>query len=322
MPWSALAGIDEQTALPALWKSLLGQSFASFKNFFLEPAPSMTGLVPCPLNCGCYHLIVPRHDHSGAIAICRCASPNCPDIPLTIDQATPLVLNRTRLARALCRALECHPPCSDVAVSHCVQIGAWSADAVPVILCLRTDAPSFRSAIPELAVRLRRPFILFAPTPNHLTAACYELLADAKALFFALTNTVSMAPHDGRLHALITPGQLFAPLTPQPPEAMDESTAIGLLKLLQRLSAKERFKKATPYEVFVHYCVNGRSPAETAVKCKCTKGLIFIRLRWLRQKLGHSPAQLRAIAAQHLDLITAPADPRARRINPERAVEG
>jgi hypothetical protein len=321
MPWSALAVVAEQSALPAMWESLLGPSFASFKNVFLEPAGSMTGLVPCPLNCGCYHMTVPRHDGAGAIAICRCIPPRCPDIPLTIEQATPLFLNRARLARALCRVLDCHRVSSELAVGHCVQIGAWSADAVPVILCLRTDAASFRSAIPELAMRLGRAFILFAPTPAHMTAACYELLADAQSLFFALANTVSMSLHDGRLYPLKTPGELFAPLTPQPRQGINENTAIDLLRLIHLLSAKENFKKAQPYAVFVHYFANGLSAAETARACKCTKGLIFIRLRWLRQKLGHSPAQLRAIAAQHHDLITAPSDPRARRLNPQRAVD-
>src|SRR5437016_794604 len=59
------------------------------------------------------------------------------------------------------------------------QIGSWSSDTVPVILTIQWNGHELPAVIAELALRLKRPFILLSPTNTHLTAHCQELLAHA-----------------------------------------------------------------------------------------------------------------------------------------------
>ena len=74
--------------------------------------------------------------------------------------------------------------------------------------------------------------------------------------------------------------------------------------------------------VFLLYCAEGLSPIEIARTCHCTKGLIFIRLRWLRAKLGRDPAELRQYSAQFESIEKSLSDPRARNIYRKGAIYG
>ena len=73
-------------------------------------------------------------------------------------------------------------------------------------------------------------------------------------------------------------------------------------------------------KVFLLYCAEGLSRGEIARQCRCTRVLIYMRLRWLRQKLGRHPAELRAYASDIRERAAAASDSRARRIVPRRLV--
>src|SRR5947207_3433450 len=75
----------------------------------------------------------------------------------------------------------------------------------------------------ELALRLQKPFILFAPTSDHLDAACHELLGLARAAFFALDGHVRLT-FQGALYPAKAPGAMFGQFTPPPKESRAEDT--------------------------------------------------------------------------------------------------
>jgi hypothetical protein len=202
------------SAVPAVWKQELGNQFPAFNTLCLQPEDWQVISYPCPAECGCWHRVVRRHDRSGAIGVCRCNPPNCPDLDLSITDITPLKVNRPKLARAICQALSLTSKFSEQAPSNTHQIGSWSADAVPVILTIQNEYDELRSVIAELGMRLhQKPFILLAPTTNLLTATSQELLADAHAGFFGLDSILTLS-ENGTLLPKRAPGEIFAAFSP------------------------------------------------------------------------------------------------------------
>jgi len=212
-PWDALESIRRLVALPDVWEAKLGQHLAAFKILCLQESSRPALSVPCPNGCGCRHTVLLRHDHTGAVAVCRCPAPQCPDLPVTMAQITPLEVNRTRLAHALAKALDCQPKLAHLKLPETLQFGSWSDQSVPAILTLQTQPAMFRSVLAELVARLRRPFLLFAPTSDYVTAECLELLQNVQAAFFSIDSILTLNPH-GSLAARKPPGELFAALDP------------------------------------------------------------------------------------------------------------
>jgi hypothetical protein len=93
------------------------------------------------------------------------------------------------------------------------QIGSWSTSPTPLILTIQYHPIKFRLAIAELVARLARPFILLAPTADHVDARCQETLAHARARFFALDSIVQLN-QNGALQPRTPPDQLFVAFTP------------------------------------------------------------------------------------------------------------
>jgi hypothetical protein len=124
---------------------------------------------PCPFDCGCAHEII-RHSPNDIVAVCRCERWNCDDLKLTNEDIRLWSLSWARLSRALCQCLGLENKAADLGWSHTRQIGSWSAAAVPVILTIQPESHRFRRTLVELAFRLQTPFILLAPTSQHLTA--------------------------------------------------------------------------------------------------------------------------------------------------------
>ncbi|HWX23120.1 MAG TPA: hypothetical protein VN578_24725 [Candidatus Binatia bacterium] len=246
-------------------------------------------------------------------ATCRCTPPTCPPLDLTLAEVTPLQVNRPKLARAVCKAFACDPKTAELGLSNTVQVGAWSADAVPVILTIQFSRAAFQSITAQLAVRLQRPFILFAPTSHYLDAVSQEHLAHARAAFFPLDSHLTLTPAG----TVRPPGELLAAFTPQPKEPLGENVAVQAVALLKSLASKHKFQKAPPFAVFLYYCADGMSPKEIARECRCTKGLVFIRLRWLRQKLGRHPAELRQYASQLQTISDSPLRPQGQTHRPQ-----
>jgi predicted DNA-binding protein (UPF0251 family) len=255
----------------------------------------------------CHHTVIHRHDHTGAIAICRCHPATCPDIPVTIPEITPLDVNRPRLARALCKALGCQSKIANIKPAT-LQFGAWSTDSVPALLTIQTDPFVFRAVIAELAVRLHRPFILFAPTSDHLNADCQELLAHAHAGFFPIDSTLTLTEH-GALQPSKLPGELFAQFTPQPKE-IDQDIATRVIALVTQFDSQT-------LTVFRLYCIEAMSAAQAARRLRCSKTTVIRRLDEICRKTGVHPKDLRMLSP-HLDRIKdALSDSRASHIHRE-----
>lgn len=213
-PWSALERIDGLSATQDVWQELLGSHLPEFGRLCLKPDPHVGGLLPCPRDCGCYHRIIPRHDNAGAVAICRCLPPKCPDIELTPEQSSVLQVDRPRLGRALARALGCQPVHASIGALHTEQIGSWSRAAVPVFLTIQTTRRGFNHAVTHLAAVLRDKFIVLTPTKDLHTAATQQILAVPNAGIFDLESTIEVR-QDGTLRAITPPEQLFAKFSPE-----------------------------------------------------------------------------------------------------------
>ena len=207
--WSSLEWLPGLAALPAVWVEYLGENFNHFKNLCLLPDTRLPKFVTCPRQCGCRHYIVYRHDKAGAVGICHCATRHCPDIPLTIEEITPLLVDWHRLGYAVSRALGCAPGITDLSPANTKQIGSWSTAAVPLILSIQYDRPPFRSAVAELAASIDRPFILLTPTMVLPDAACLTYLHHAGAILLDLESTLAFTA-EGVLQARRPPEELFA----------------------------------------------------------------------------------------------------------------
>jgi hypothetical protein len=123
---------------------------------------------------------------------------------------------------------------------------------MPAILTIQVCPSAFRRVVPELVAGLQQPFILFAPTSLLLDAPCLGFLTSVGAAFFALDSTVLLG-QDGRLHAARSPGELFAPFTPQPNGADVAGRGTVIVKGLRAAppaSEPKRIQEERPAYVF------------------------------------------------------------------------
>jgi hypothetical protein len=270
-PWNVLQTIAGLCAAKEVWQEMLGDYFEPFQAAFLETHSA-------PLN-----------------------------FPADLNG---LKLNSEKLGRALCRAFELQRKACELPIPHTWQIGAWSADAVPVILTIQSDADAFRHAISELSLRLQTPFILLSPTKTHLNAAAQQLLVLARAGFFSLESTV-MVTERATIHALRSPGELFSKFTPQP-QQFDEDSARRAFALVEQLDS--RGKPPSALTVFRLYCVQEMSIPQIARKCRCSVGTVGNRLAHIRRKTGVAPQALRRISIHMSHLEEEFADSRVAHI--------
>ncbi len=223
------------------------------------------------------------------------------------------------MGRALCQTFSLDFKLADFPFPNTRQIGSWSADAVPAVLTLQHDRHVFHRALAELALRLQTPFILFAPTGNHVDVAGYELLAHARAAFFALSSHALLSAQ-GTLQPSKPPGEMFARFTPQPDDSSAEGTTRKAFALVKALDARRIIKRPSPGTVFSYYCIEGLSVAEVARKCRCSRGTIRNRLEFIRQKTGADPVRVRRLSAHYESLEDQTADSRARRTIAKRLI--
>lgn len=319
-PWSALESICGQTAVADTWRKHLGSSFNPFKSAFLHPLSEPASSVPCPCGCGCSHEVV-RHNSGELVGVCRCERWSCDDLPLTKEDIVLWSLSWTQLGRALCQALGLQSKRTDLYLPATCQIGAWSVGAVPVVLTFQSERVGFTFVIGQLVARLRQPFILLAPTSQHMDANVKELLANVGAGFFDLTSHVEFTA-TGQLRLRVPPGELFARFTPQPREPVEESAARNAFALIRALDSEQPVSKASVYTVFRLYCMEGLNAVQVARKCRCARSLVFRQLKVLRQKLGTHPRTLRQYSGQFERIEESLADPRARRVHRKTAMYG
>jgi hypothetical protein len=144
------------------------------------------------------------------VAVCRCEPSHCADISLTPTDIEVLELNWTKLGRAIAKAFGLIRRETETSVPGAIQIAAYGADALPVILTIQHDRDAFRQAVTALAAHLRGRFILFAPTTDFMDAPTHQILAAANAVFLPLDSTIRISPA-GRLSASKTPPELLGP---------------------------------------------------------------------------------------------------------------
>jgi hypothetical protein len=290
-PWSCLETLPGLIALPRVWRARLGEMFERMKGLILQDSPNPAQLLPCPRGCGLAHEIVCRPDGS-LVATCH-GDPERPhEIPLTPADITPLEVSWPKLGRALCQALGLHSRFRTLLPPNTVQFGAWSADAVPAVLTIQSCPCAFRRVVPELVAGLRRPFMLFAPTSNHLDAPCLEFLSGVRAAFFPLDSTVRL-DGNGRLFPVKAPGELFAQFTPHPREVSGD-VASAAMAIADTLDVGV---PPTPLRVFRLYCGKALGIPEVARELGVSNATVFRRLEIIRANTGKDPKDLRRISS-------------------------
>jgi len=225
MNWHALESIPGLNAVPAIWHRRIGAQFDEFRNAFLQSRPETARFFPCQ-KCGCAHEITVQTPDD-IVAVCACDPWNCPDLKLTLADIQILELNWAKLGRALCQAFSLEPRAAEIGLHHTCQIGSWSGTAVPVLLSIQHQRVDFQHVVVSVAMRLRRDFILLAPTSRNLDAISQGVLADAEAGFFPLDSHVLLG-EQGTLAPRSAPAELFARFTPElkaSPGAVDASRA-------------------------------------------------------------------------------------------------
>ena len=280
--------------MPGVWRQRFGAAFEPMKYLILQECPNLAQLLPCPRGCGLAHDIICRPDGS-LVATCG-ADPNQPrDILLTPAEITPWEVSWSRLGHALFEILELHGKPVPLPLPNTLQIGAWSADCVPVILTVQVCGATFRRVVAELVAWLQRRFILLAPTSYHCDAPCQELLAHARAAFFPLETTVLLS-ENRHLRTTRPPGALFAQITP-PRNETDESEATRVFRLFGELLGMGTDLVAPPARVFDLMVFKKMTKAETALECKCAASSITKRVALIERHFAMPIARLRAFAS-------------------------
>ena len=310
--WNCVESISSCEAVGGVWRQYLGPHYASFSAAFLRFQSGAVRFYPCPRKCGCAHEVIPHNDGS-LVGICRCESWNCEDLCLTPADVASFQLSWPHLGQAICKALGLKPKSAEIALPATLQIGAWSADAVPVILTVQSQAVDFRRVVAELVARLGRRFILLAPTTAHFDVPSQELLTRAEAEFFPLDAHLTLTA-DGRLQSAKAPGELFAQFQPEAKEGSGEDIARSAFALLQQLDSEGPAKPPGVLTVFRLYCLENLTAAQVARKCRCSKTTVVDRLNLIRAKTGMSPESLRACSSHLTQVQEDVSDSRARRI--------
>lgn len=83
---------------------------------------------------------------------------------------------------------------------------------------------------------------------------------------------------------------------------VSEDVARSAFALLQKLELDAPLKAPSVLTVFRLYCVDGLSADRVARKCRCAKGTVMSRLRFIEERTGVKPEQFRAVSG-HLQQI-------------------
>jgi hypothetical protein len=339
--WSSLESERALFGSAAHWRSFIGDEFPRFKSAFLNKQPQPSTTIWCE-KCFRHHLVIESFSSSSSSGLVSAHSPiriedekqqklsllatdpgtdehvHCPDFPIFTADIEIWELNWHRLARALCHALELESRFASLNLINTCQIGAWSADAIPVLLTIQPDRNGLRSIVSELLARLRQQFILLTPTNKNLDAKIQELLANAGAVVFPLETTVTLT-ENGVLQPRLRPGELFARFAPEP--KLPEDAALRAFAVIKSLDANPNLREAPVFTVFRLYCMENLSVQQIAKKLRCSKATIINRLRTIRQKTGVNAKALRAYSTQFGQIENSLSDPKARRIHRRAAMD-
>ena len=87
-----------------------------------------------------------------------------------------------------------------------------------------------------------------------------------------------------------------APMECEPHGTVNENVAQAAFALLVKLDAQGIHKKPSPLTVFRLYCIEGMSAEQIATKCRCAKGTVISRLRFIEDATDTKPEQFRAMS--------------------------
>ncbi|MDR3458069.1 MAG: hypothetical protein P4N60_11525 [Verrucomicrobiae bacterium] len=96
--------------------------------------------------------------------------------------------------------------------------------------------------------------------------------------------------------------QVLSSVIVEHPASVSEDVARAAFALLVKLDARGKQKSPTPMTVFRLYCIEGLSADQVAAKCRCAKGTVMSRLRFIEQVTHTKPEQFRAMSG-HLQRI-------------------
>ena len=86
------------------------------------------------------------------------------------------------------------------------------------------------------------------------------------------------------------------PLAGEAHEPIDVNVAQAAFALMVKLDATGKQKAPTPLTVFRLYCIEQMSADDIAAKCRCAKGTIMSRLRFIEAQTKTKPEQFRAMS--------------------------
>jgi hypothetical protein len=253
-------------------------------------------------------------------AVCACeAGDGCEDISLTPGDIELWQVNTAALGREIAAAFGCGSRPAELGLPSTWQVGAWSADSVPVILTIQSCRAGLRRVVADLVARLRKRFILLTPTARLPDVPALERLAGAGAALFDLESRLRITA-SGALEAVSPPGETFAAFTAEP-RPDEQSLATRAVALVRQLDSEGLVTPPSALAVFRLFCLEDRSAAEIAREFRCSKPTVLRRLRLIREKTGLSPAQLRRLSAHFEAIEDTLSDPRARRVRPRSLMD-
>ncbi len=317
--WQCLESIRGLVAAPMTWHRWLGDEFDIVKSTFLRSGTKPAKSIPCSRECGCAHEVI-RQTGGRLVAVCRCESWTCEDIPITAADLTPLSLNGAKLGRAIATAFGCDAKEAALGLPNTWQVASFSGVAIPVILTIQSDRHEFRNVVNEVVARMREHFVLLSPTGQFHDAYTHGLLKGAKSGFFDLESQLTVLP-SGLLQARASGSELFSPFLPSAMEPASDDEARRLFALLKSLDEETNVRKAPVVQVFRLYCLEGLSRRKVANRCGCAESLVTLRLRAIEKHLGRKPTELRTLSAQFERIEDSLTDPRARHIHRKSAID-
>ncbi len=212
--WRALEKIPGLAAIPASWEHFCGTEFPLIRSH-LRPTEDIGARYPCPhpRDHDCPRGIVQYRDDTFA-AVCRHPHKLCDVVPLLPKDALVYKLDIEALVRPMAAGL-CVRTQNLQARAHGVwELGLSTSRATrnhPVFLLVFARRDDFRSALRDLALSCPTPFVVVAPTGNHLTVELRENLARRQSDFISMEERIGLSD-DGRFVALeITDADEIAP---------------------------------------------------------------------------------------------------------------
>jgi hypothetical protein len=316
-PWAIIEGAPEAAAA-LTWKRWLGPAFNAVAAVCLRDTKREVNRIPCENGCECNH----RVRKAGEFLVGRCdCDEDCPDIPLTKADVAVWEFSQSRFGRTVAKVFECDTKDVELGVPGARQVAAFGNAALPVVMVIQHDAAEFASVVRQLIGQFGGPFILLTPTNRFWDGTSQGLLKKAKAGLFDLeSNLILLA--SGKLHAPKKGGELFSPYLPTASEPASDDEARRLFALLKALESESNYRKAPVTRVFQLYCLESESRNAVATACRCVPSLVTLRLKAIEKKLGRKPRELRSLSDQFERIADSLADPRARRIDRGRAIEG